>query len=305
MSVNPSQANGLGACSEAEFARESATSLPGEGCPESAKIGTVSARSPVLEETAEGSLYVATPHQNPFGSLIALYMVLKIPNRGVGVKLAGKVAPDPTTGQLVTTFDEIPQLPISSFDLHFREGARSPLVTPPACGTYTSIATFTSWGGQVVTTRPSFEVTGGANGGPCQSGALPFRPGFEAGAINNNAGFYSPYTRLSRNDGEQELTRFSTKLPPGSLAKLAGVSSAPMPRLRPLGQRAEPRSWLRPVVLPDPRSLTCSREQVSARPLPMFPAGPIWPAPTRGISEHRRDRAGRGRPVRPRHSGRA
>jgi hypothetical protein len=225
MSVNPSQANGLSACSEAEFARESATSLPGGGCPESAKIGTVSARSPVLEETAEGSLYVATPHQNPFGSLIALYMVLKIPDRGVGVKLAGKVTLDPSTGQLVTTFDEIPQLPISSFELHFREGARSPLVTPSACGTYTSTATFTSWAGQVVTTRPSFEITSGANGGSCQMGVPPFRPGFEAGAISNSAGAYSPYyMRLTRSDGEQELTRFSSKLPPGSLAKLAGVS---------------------------------------------------------------------------------
>jgi hypothetical protein len=225
MSVNPSQANGLSACSEADFAKESATSVPGEGCPESAKIGTVSARSPLLEEPAEGALYIATPHQNPFGTLIALYMVLKIPDRGVSVKLAGKVTSDPVTGQLVTTFDEIPQLPISSFDLHFREGARSPLVTPPVCGTYTSIATFTSWAGQVATTRPSFEITGGANGGPCPNGAPPFKPGFEAGAISNNAGSYSPYhLSFSRGDGEQELTRSSTLFPPGSLAKLAGVS---------------------------------------------------------------------------------
>jgi hypothetical protein len=225
MTVNPSQANGLGACSEADFARESATSVIGEGCPESAKIGTVSARSPLLEETAEGSLYVASPHQNPFGTLIALYMILKVPERGVSVKLAGKVTPNPTTGQLVATFDEIPQLPISSFELHFREGARSPLVTPPACGTYASTATFTSWAGQVVTTRPTFEVAGGANGAPCPNGALPFRPGFEAGAISNNAASYSPYyLHFSRGDGEQELTRASTLFPPGSLAKLAGVS---------------------------------------------------------------------------------
>jgi len=225
MSVNPSQANGLGACSEADFARESATSVSGEGCPESAKIGTVSARSPVLEEPAEGALYIATPHQNPFGTLIALYMVLKIPDRGVSVKLAGKVTSDPVTGQLITTFDEIPQLPISSFALHFREGARSPLVTPPVCGAYTSTATFTSWAGQVVTTRLSFEITGGANGGACPNGALPFKPGFEAGAISNNAGSYSPYyLSFSRGDGEQELTRSSTLFPPGSLAKLAGVS---------------------------------------------------------------------------------
>ncbi len=224
VSVNPSQADGLGACSEDAFARETATSLPGQGCPEGSKIGTVVADSPLLEEEASGSLYVASPRHNPFGTLIALYMVLKVPNRGVGVKLAGKVVPDPKTGQLVTTFDEIPQLPISSFELHFREGARAPLVLPPRCGTYASTATFTSWAGQVVTTHPSFDVTAGP-GGPCPSGTPPFSPDFQAGAINNNARSFSPYyLRLSRADGEQELTRLSTTLPPGSLAKLAGVS---------------------------------------------------------------------------------
>jgi hypothetical protein len=225
VTVNPSQAEGLGACSEAAFARETAASVPGEGCPERSKIGTVSAQSPLLDEAATGSLYVATPHQNPFGSLIALYMVLKIPNRGVSVKLAGKVALDAKTGQLVTTFDDIPQLPISSFDLHFREGARAPLVMPPACGTYASMATFTSWAGQVETTYPSFEITSGPAGRPCPVGVAPLGPGFEAGAINNNASSFSPYfLRASRADGEQELTRISAILPAGSLAKLAGVS---------------------------------------------------------------------------------
>lgn len=227
VSVNPSQADGLGACSEDSFARETATSPPGAGCPESSKIGTVVAKSPLLEEEATGSLYVATPHQNPFGTLIALYMVLKVPNRGVSVKLAGKVVPDPRTGQLVTTFDEIPQLPIASFELHFREGARAPLVMPPRCGTYVSTATFTSWAGQVVSTNPSFAVTSGATG-PCPSGALPFRPDFQAGATNNNARSFSPYfIHLSRGDGEQELSRLSTTLPSGSLAKLAGVAQCP------------------------------------------------------------------------------
>lgn len=228
MTINPSQADGLGACSEADFARESAGSLPGEGCPESSKIGTATAESPLLDEAAEGALYVAKPYVNPFDSLIALYLVLRIPDRGVVVKLAGKIESDPRTGQITTTFDDIPQLPVASFRLHFREGARAPLVTPSACGTYPSTATFTSWAGRVVTTHPSFEINGGPDGKPCPVGTPPFKPGFEAGAINNNAGSYSPYyLRLSRGDGEQELTRFSTTLPPGSLAKLAGVSRCP------------------------------------------------------------------------------
>ncbi len=92
------------------------------------------------EKVFKGSLFVATPYENPFGSLIALYMVLKEPQRGVGIALAGKVEPDPATGQLVTTFGEavspIPQQPISDIRVRLREGGRSPLITPERCGTY-------------------------------------------------------------------------------------------------------------------------------------------------------------------------
>ena len=65
-------------------------------------------------ESATGSLYLAKPYENPFGSLLALYMVLEIPDRGVLVKLPGRCMPDPDTGQLVTTFDDIPQLPVAT-----------------------------------------------------------------------------------------------------------------------------------------------------------------------------------------------
>ena len=228
MTVNPSQAVGLGVCSEGDFEREKASTNPNEGCPETSKIGSVTATSPLIDEPAEGSLYIAKPYANPSGTLIALYLVVKIPDRGVIVKLPGKVEPDPRTGQLVATFgdgaDPIPQLPVSSFHLHFREGARSPLVTPPGCGTFESTATFTSWSGQVVTTHPSFKISDGVNGGPCPQGTPPFDPGFEAGTVNNAAGSYSPfYMRLTRRDGDQDLTKFSSKLPPGLVAKLAGT----------------------------------------------------------------------------------
>jgi hypothetical protein len=232
LTVNPSQAVGLEACTQEDYARESVDSTPGEGCPEASKIGSLSATSPLLEESAKGGLFVAEPYQNPFGTLIALYMVLKIPERGVIVKLPMKVEIDPVTGRLRSTVEEIPQLPVASFELHFREGARSPLVTPPHCGSYESTATFTSWAGHSVTTHPGFQISRGVRGAPCSSGVPPFGPGFTAGTLNSNAGSHSPFLmRFTRRDGDRELTRFSATLPPGVLAKLAGVSRCPDPAI--------------------------------------------------------------------------
>ena len=71
-------------------------------------------------------------------SLIAVYLVARIPDRGVIVTAAGKVEANPVTGQLTTTFDENPQLPYSQLTFTFHQGATSPLVTPPACGAYPS-----------------------------------------------------------------------------------------------------------------------------------------------------------------------
>jgi hypothetical protein len=231
MSINPSEAEGLGICTEADLARETYNSAPNAGCPETSKIGSVEATSPVIDQKAEGSLYLAKPYENPFGSLLALYMVLKVPDRGVLVKLAGKVTTDPQTGQITTTFDDIPQLPVANFKLHFREGARAPLVTPAACGIHTALSNLTPWSapGSILSRANAFSIESGPDHGPCPSGGLPpFKPGLLAGTINNAAGTYSPFdVRLTRNDSEQEITHFSIKLPPGLIGKLAGIPFCP------------------------------------------------------------------------------
>jgi len=236
VTVNPSQANGLGACTPQEFAREGAASGPGEGCPEASKIGRVGLSTPLLEEEAHGSVYVATPYDNPFGSLLALYVVAKIPDRGILVKQAGKIELDSSTGQLITTFDDLPQLPFTAFDVHFSEGDRAPLVMPETCGAYNVIARFTPWNAgdpsnpqpnEIVTRTSTFPIDSGANGSGCPNGK-PFNPQFTAGTTSNTAGSYSPLSiRLAREDGEQEFTRFSLKLPEGVIGNLSGIPFCP------------------------------------------------------------------------------
>jgi hypothetical protein len=233
VTVNPSQAEGLSACSPADYARETAGSATGQGCPEASKIGSVEISTPVLEEEGEGSVYVAKPYDNPFGSLLALYMVAKIPERGILIKQAGKVELNPDTGQITTTFDDLPQLPFDDFKLHFFGGDRAPLVMPSSCGTYPVVTRFTPWNAadpdnpqpdEVVTRTSSFSVDQGPSGGACPSGTPPFNPDLSAGTTNNAAGKYSPFDiRLTREDGEQEFSRFSVKLPPGAIGKLAGI----------------------------------------------------------------------------------
>ncbi len=231
MTVNPSQGEGLEVCTQAQLAKETAFSEPGEGCPEASKIGSVEVETPLLEgKLLKGSVYVAEPYQNEFGSLLAIYIVIKNRELGISVKQAAEVIPDPITGQLTTVAEEMPQLPFSHFRLHFREGTRSPLVTPPVCGTHTVKAVLYPWsGGPPVTTTSAFEVITGPNQGPCPTGGLPpFKPGLIAGTLNNAAGKFSPFNlRLFRSDSEQEFTRFSTKLPPGLVGILAGIPYCP------------------------------------------------------------------------------
>jgi hypothetical protein len=233
LSVNPSLAEGVGVCSQAQFEAERIDSPVGAGCPQASKLGSVVAKTPLVEDQFEGSAYLAAPYANPFGTLSALYLVLRSPARGVIVKQAGRIEFDPKTGQITTTFDHLPPVPYSSFDFHFREGARAPLATPPACGTYVTTAKLTPFSAkgdaEALRATSAFEIDRGTDGGACPSGGLPrFKPGLIAGSLNAAAGRFSPfYVDLNRTDAEQELTRFSIKLPPGVVGKLAGVPFCP------------------------------------------------------------------------------
>ncbi|HEX7280186.1 MAG TPA: hypothetical protein VF255_11265 [Solirubrobacterales bacterium] len=232
VAINPSQAAVLQACSAAQFASEKADTSLGQGCPVSSRVGTVEVETPLLQgRILRGNVFVATPFENPFGTLIALYMTIKEPQRGINVTLAGKVEPietGPKAGQIVANFDNLPQLPFSDFRFHFEGGPRSALSTPTRCGTYTTEAVFVPWANpdEPFTTTSSFQISSGINGGPCPGGGpLPFDPGFSAGTVNNKAGSFSPLVmRVTKGDGQQEITRFDSILPPGVTGKIAGVA---------------------------------------------------------------------------------
>ena len=226
ITANPSAAEGLATCSQAQYESEQLDTAPGAGCPEASKLGSVFARTPLLDEPLEGSLYLAEPYANPEGTLIGLYLVFRATERGVLIKQSGRVEPDPNSGRLVTTLEGLPPLAYSDVTLHFREGARGVLVTPDTCGRYATEAKLYPFSdpNTPLTRTAYFQIERGVDGGACPSGE-PFNAGFQAGTENNQAGAYSPfYMRLTRRDGDQDLTKFSTKLPPGVIGRLAGTA---------------------------------------------------------------------------------
>jgi hypothetical protein len=158
--------------------------------------------------------------------LIAIYLVAKSTDRGTLVKVAGELHADPSSGNLTATFDKLPQLPYSQLRIHFREGQRSPLATPAACGTFFTQADYTPWRDASLVRHTSLplQITSGLGGGPCPSGLAPFVPQAKGGTLNSRAGAFSPfYLHLTRNDTEQEIVSYSATMPPGLLGKVAGI----------------------------------------------------------------------------------
>jgi hypothetical protein len=215
MVVNPSLANGLAACSPAQI---SLSSPAPASCPDASKVGSVEIDTPILPRALEGSVYVAQQGNNPFGSLLAIYIAVADPQTGVVVKLAGRVVPDPVTGQLTTTFLNSPQLPFTDLKLDFFGGPRAALVNPDACGVYTAGSVLTPWSGTgPVEPASTFEVNQGCHG-------PQFAPSFAAGTVSNQAAGFSPLSvTFSRTDQDQGLGGVQVKTPPGLLGSLKTV----------------------------------------------------------------------------------
>ncbi len=232
MAINPAAADGLGACSPAQIKLHS--NDPDE-CPASSKVGTVEIETPLIEETLTGNVYVASQGDNPFKSTLGLYMDFDSPKDGIRIKVAGKLVPDPVTGQLTSVFTENIEDPFSRLVLRFNQGPRAPLINPPTCGAYAIHSEFSPWSAvnpanptpeEVVSEDSEFEVTEGPNGGPCPAGTLD--PKLKAGLKDTQAGSKSPFVLdLRREDGTQRFGGLEVKMPPGLTAYLKGVPYCP------------------------------------------------------------------------------
>jgi hypothetical protein len=227
MIFNPSGANGLVGCSSEQIGIKQETPAR---CPDAAKIGKVQIDTPLVDHPLRGGIYMATPYDNQFDSLFAIYLVVSDSRSGVVVKLAGNVEADSGDGQLTADFSENPQLPVEDFKLDFFGGPRSVLRTPATCGAFPTGSSLTPWSapqsGPPLHPTDSYEIAAGANGGPCfaSEAEIPEKVDFSAGTLDAKAGSYSPFViRLHREDGTQQIAKLAVKPPPGLLGKLAGI----------------------------------------------------------------------------------
>ena len=296
--LNPAAAGGLEACSERQIGYEGPSgvdplspeapqplrfsSAPAQ-CPNASKVGTVHIRTPLLEEELTGAVYLATPAplaepgQNPFNSLLALYIVAEDPRAGILVKLGGETQLEAQTGRVTSTFTDTPQVPFEQLSLELFAGPRASLATPPTCGNSPIKASFLPWSAEhenetfkTPATEPQeqLQITTGAEGTVCAS-PPPFAPSLQGGATNTRAGSFTNFAlAITRPGADQQLTAATVHLPLGNAAILASVTPCPEPQASdgtcgPESQIGEARASS--GLGPDPYTVTGGRVYITEK----------------------------------------
>lgn len=253
MGLNPSAANGLQACTDAQFGKGTRNPV---ACPAASKVGTATVTTPPLPEgPLTGNVYVGQQKDsNPeSGNLYRIFVHAASARYGVDVRLVGQVVANRSTGQLTAVFDDppktgllrgphsdnlpngLPQVPFTNFRIDLDGGPRAVLSSPPTCGPNTTTSQLTPWAAATTGRPPAapsskFDLTTYPGGGPCPKtmAERPFAPGFTAQPQSTKAKAFTPIsTHISRPQGQQELKGLDIKLPKGATAKLKGVPYCP------------------------------------------------------------------------------
>ncbi|MCW2951890.1 MAG: hypothetical protein JWQ48_1060 [Conexibacter sp.] len=210
--INSALAARLDACTDAGFS-QSNTGVAAN-CPASSAVGDINFVSPILGQFP-GRAYFGTSTPTDL-----LRLFLDVPLFGAHIKISAHVRPDPNTGQVTTIFDALPQIAFTDFQLTFRGGQQSALVTPTTCGTNTATAVVSPWsGGPVSTPSGSFTTSGDGRGGPC---SRTFAPTIAASVGSTKAGVSTPFTlKVNRPDRTVPFRSMKISMPPGLIGKIA------------------------------------------------------------------------------------
>lgn len=242
MGLNPAGAQGLVACTDAQFNKGERTYV--NECPAASKIGTVEVDSPPLAELLTGGVYVGEQKSNnpESGDLYRILIEAKNENEGIAARLVGRVKADAKTGQLTAEiYDDLsgqftdqppglPQVPFEEIRLHFN-GGKDVLTSPPICSSQ-STSLFEPWArpGEQKPVNSSVTLSTDPTGGACPKtmAERKFAPTYKANTDSTKAGAYSPFhVRIARTDGQQELKVVDVTLPKGLTGKLKGIPYCP------------------------------------------------------------------------------
>jgi hypothetical protein len=234
LTLDPSAAHELEGCTPAQVGIGTDNEV---ACPAHSVIGTATVETPVVlppdgaspvsEGVLSGNIYLGKPASGPITKPpYTIYVVAESERYGLGLRLEGTVEPDPTTGQLTTTFKETPQEPFSALKLAFKGGPFAPLANPLSCGPAVASGSFTPWSGNpaAVLTSTPFTVDSNNAGGTCAS-PLPFAPAQSTQDQSAVAGALTSFSfNLARGEGQQYLSQVKTELPAGLLGPIPSVT---------------------------------------------------------------------------------
>jgi hypothetical protein len=230
MTLNPSAAAGLEACTEAQ-ARIHGEEF-GVACPAKSEIGTVSLDVPTLpngsltgavylgsSESSNGTVKASNSGKITGGSPYIIYVVANSERYGVSVRLKAEVVPNEATGQVTTIFNENPEQPFTDLAITFNRGALTSVANPLVCGESHGASVFTPTTGHPASEGNSFAFSTTGCASP-----IPFALTQSTSDQTTNAGAHTSFTfNLGRANGQQYLSKVSTTLPEGLVGEIPAV----------------------------------------------------------------------------------
>jgi hypothetical protein len=224
MTLNPSAANGLQACTDEQFGMGTTGEVK---CPPGSQIGTDTIETPNLPPgSLAGGVYVGQPTSGDpeSGGEYRIFIDAEAPRYGVSVRLEGRVSANAGSGRLTTAVLENPQVPFSDFIVTL-SGPHLPLANPLVCGPASTNANLIPYSGNPAANPfMAFPVDFDGKGGACPA-PLPFTLAQSTSAFPTTGGATTNFTfNLARSDGQQYLSKLSTTLPPGLVGKIPSVT---------------------------------------------------------------------------------
>lgn len=220
LTVSPGGAGGLALCTDAQLGLGNGDPA---SCPAASRVGSAELTAAALPEPVLGTIYLGEPKGE---ERFRLFVVA--PGPGAVLKFVSSLRPDPVSGLVTTSLNDLPPVAISQISLSFNGGPTALLATPLGCGPATGSAHFVPYGGGAAVDATATTAIAALLPGLTCPGPLPFAPQLLVSASSQRAGHVTSFsTVMRRRSGEALPARFSFTLPAGLSTALGTVTTCP------------------------------------------------------------------------------